>query len=410
MRMRSDFIRKPLFAAVGLVCLAGAQAQTKLLTLDLTPYGVMTQAELRVQYPLPNPPPGQEGYTTSGPPGGIAWSGVGALAIDGQDHIYVGLPIWTSGAAPENVLRGKADKLRVLVVTATDASAMPRTIDFPSRSLDRLDLRVAPDDTLLVLADDQLMRVGADGRAIAKIAIPNQQRGNEGWYVSASNSGRTLRLRVNDTFLMLVDSRTLSVRKRCQAATSLIDEGTLTDDFELYSRLMGHPSTWALLRQPFCGKSEPLAGFAAINFVPTVVDDTRFLAVAAGTIALRTLTGQTLWSGKAPKDRSLESGEGQPLVSREANRVAVRLFKTIQVRQPDSLSIEDQVKGTWDKTRTVQVDDAIAVWDLSNGQLVAQVPVPPGKDYEPNAQFALSPNGHLLTTLKLGTLTVWRLP
>jgi hypothetical protein len=408
--MRWDCGRRSLLTAMCLLCLDCARAQTQLVTLDLTPYGVMTHAELNVQHPIPNPPADEAGYTTSGPPGGIAWSGVGEVVIDSQERIYVGLPIWTSGAAPKNALRGQGDKLRVLVLTTATTSAVPHTLDFPTRSLDRLDLRIAPDDTLLVLADDQLMRVGADGRPIAKIDVPNKQQEFEAWYVSQSSTGRTLRLRLNDKFLMLVDSQTLSVLKRCEASTALTDEGTMTDDFELDSRSEGDPSRRDLARQSFCGKSEPLARFTDSNFVPTLVDETHFLAVAAGTIALRTLTGQTLWSAKAPPDRSLESGEGLPLVSREGNRVAVRLFKTIQVHQPDSMNREDELTGTWNKTKSVQVDAAIAVWDLSGGQLVAQVPLPPGKDYEPNAHFALSPNGHLLAVLKQGTLTVWRLP
>jgi hypothetical protein len=408
--MRWDFGRRSLFAAIGMLCLDCAGAQTKLLTLDLTPFGVMTQAELRVQYPIPNPPPAQAGYTTSGPLGGIAWSGVGEVAIDSQERIYVGLPLWTSGAAPKNALRGTGDKLRVLVLATADISAAPHTLDFPTQSLDRLDLRVAPDDTLLVLADDQLMRVDGTGRPIAKIAIPNKQQAFEAWYVSESNTGRTLRLSLNDKFLMLVDSRTLAVLKQCQPTTSLTDEGTMTDDFELDSRLEGKTLKRDLTRQPFCGKNETVAGFTDIGFVPTIVDETRFLAVADSTIALRTLTGQTLWSAKAPQDRRLETGEGQPLVSRQGNRVAVRLFKTVQVHLPASLNPEDQINGTWDKTRTEQVEDAIAVWDLAGGNLVAQVPVPPGADYEPNAQFTLSPNGRLLTVLKQGTLSVWRLP
>jgi hypothetical protein len=300
--------------------------------------------------------------------------------------------------------------LRVLVLTTADSSAVPHSVDFPTRSLDRLDLRIAPDDTLLVLADDQLMRVGADGRPIAKIDVANKQQADEAWYVSQSSTGRTLRLSLNDKFLMLVDSRTLAVHKQCQAPTALTDEGTMTDDFELDSRSVGNSSRRDLARQPFCGKSESLAQFTDINFVPTIVDEAHFLAVEAGTIALRTLTGRTLWSAKAPPDRRLENAEGLPLVSREGNRVAVRLFKSIQVHQPDSMNLEDQAKGTWNKSKTVQVEDAIAVWDLSGGQLVAQVPLPPGKDYEPNAQFALSPDARLLAILKRGTLSVWRLP
>jgi hypothetical protein len=403
-------IRRALFTATGVLCLPCAWAQTKLVTLDLTPYGVMTQAELSVQHPIPNPPPGEAGYTTSGPPGGIAWSGVGKVAIDSQERIYVGLPLWTSGAAPKNALRGAGDKLRVLVLTTADTAKVQQTVDFPTRSLDRLDLRVAPDDVLMVLADDQLMRLGADGRPLAKIQVPNKQQEFQVWDVSESTTGRTLRLRLNDKFLMLVDSRTLSVLKQRQATKSLTDEGSMTDDYELETLYEGNSLKSDLVRQPFCGKKETLAGFTGINFVPTIMDETRFLAVEAGAIALRTLTGQTLWSAKAPQDRKLENGEGQPLVSRQGNRVAVRLFKTIQVRQPDSMNIEDQRNGTWDKLKTVQTEDAIGIWDLSGGQLVGQVPLPPGTESEPNAQFALSPNGHLLAVLKQGTLTVRRLP
>src|SRR5580658_658160 len=156
--MRCSFGRRSLFTAIAWVCLDGAWAQTKLVTLDLTPYGVMTQAERNVQYPIPNPPPGQAGYTTSGPLGGSAWSGVGEVVIDSQERIYVGLPIWASGAAPKNALRGAGDKLRVLFLTTADTSAAPHTVDFPTQSLDRLDLRMAPDNTLVVLANDQLMR------------------------------------------------------------------------------------------------------------------------------------------------------------------------------------------------------------------------------------------------------------
>jgi hypothetical protein len=408
--MRWDFGRRSLFAALALSCLDCAGAQTKLLTLDLTPYGVMTTAELSVQYPIPNPPPGQAGYTTSGPLGGIAWSGMGEVVIDGQERIYVGLPIWTSGAAPKNALRGAGDKLRVLVLTTADTSAAPHTVDFPTQSLYRLDLRVAVDDTLLVLADDQLMRVDAAGRPITKIDVPNKQQADQVWYVSQSDTGRTLRLRLNDKFLMLVDSQTLAVRKQCQATTSLTDEGSMTDDFELESRIEGNSLQRDMVRQPFCGKAETLAGFTNINFVPTIVDETHFLAVADRTIALRTFSGPTLWSANAPQDRRLETGEGQPLVSRQASRVAVRVFKTVQVHQPASLNPQDQINGTWDKTKTEQVEAAIAVWDLASGNPVAQVPVPPGADYEPNAQFALSPDGRVMTVLKRGTLSVWRLP
>ena len=69
------------------VALAIAQcsgwAQTKAATVELKPYGVMTQPELDKMHPLDDPRPQYKGYVTSGPPGGIAWRGVGALAVDG---------------------------------------------------------------------------------------------------------------------------------------------------------------------------------------------------------------------------------------------------------------------------------------------------------------------------------------
>jgi hypothetical protein len=87
-------------------------------------------------------------------------------------------------------------------------------------------------------------------------------------------------------------------------------------------------------------------------------------------------------------------------VSREKNRVAVKLLKAVEFHQPDTT-----------RTKTEHVENAIGVWDLGNGVLLAQVPLPaPDNEYEPDARFALSPNGRLLAVLKLGKLTLWRLP
>src|ERR1035441_3972825 len=66
--------------------------------------------------------------------------------------VYVGLPVWTTGYAPKNSVRGTSDKLRVLVVNAEADGRVERTMDFPTQSLNRLDLRLAADGKLLVLA------------------------------------------------------------------------------------------------------------------------------------------------------------------------------------------------------------------------------------------------------------------
>jgi hypothetical protein len=66
-------------------------------------------------------------------------------------------------------------------------------MDFPTKSLDRLDLRLAADGTLLVVADDKLMRVGGDGRPTAEMALPNAQKEFEPWYLQSSTTGHTVR-------------------------------------------------------------------------------------------------------------------------------------------------------------------------------------------------------------------------
>src|ERR1039458_6931313 len=154
-------------------------AQTKVMTVPLQPYGWMSEEELSIQHPDPD----REGWLISGPPGGIAWRGVGEVAVDGHGRVYVGLPIWASGAAPKRAARGGGDKLRVLVLNAGVKGAVERKMDFPTQSLDRLDLRLAADGALLLVANDKLMRLGADGRPTAELELPNNQKEYEPWYL-----------------------------------------------------------------------------------------------------------------------------------------------------------------------------------------------------------------------------------
>src|SRR5260370_41700513 len=98
----------------------------------------MTQAEVNVQHPIPDPPPERKGYTTSGPPGGIAWSGVGNLAVERGGQVYVGLPIWASGYAPKNAARGTGHNVRLFGVNGTSAGQDDDTIAFPEEARGRV--------------------------------------------------------------------------------------------------------------------------------------------------------------------------------------------------------------------------------------------------------------------------------
>jgi len=189
-------------------------AQTKVAVVTLKPYGAMSKAELDENHPIADKP----GWMTSGPPGGIAWHGIGEVAIDGEGRVYVGLPIWTTGYAPKvdartSAARGIGDKLRVLVFNGQGKGELESKMDFLSKSLDRLDLRLAGDGALLVLADDKLMRVGADGKPTAQLDVPNVQKEFEVWYLRSSVSGRIVRLRLNDKSAEFVDAQTLAVIK-----------------------------------------------------------------------------------------------------------------------------------------------------------------------------------------------------
>jgi hypothetical protein len=205
-----------------------AGAQTKIANIDLPPHGQMTKAELNAQYPLPDPPPDEKGFLTSGPVGGIAWWGVGTAAVDAQGNVYVGLPLWGDQYVPKNALRGEGNKLRVLVIDPK--GEITKTMDFPTTSLDRLDLRVAPDNTLLVFAGDKWMRVGPDGKPTATLPVPNEEKPYEVWDVFASATGRTLRLIENQNHALFVSANTLAVLKDCRTDNHYYDEGTLTDD------------------------------------------------------------------------------------------------------------------------------------------------------------------------------------
>jgi hypothetical protein len=372
----------------------------------------MTQVELNVQHPIPDPPPKYKGYTTSGPPGGIAWSGVGTLAVDRAGKIYVGLPIWASGYAPKNAARGTGDKFRVLVVNPAKGGKIEHIMDFPTRSLDRIALQLAADGTMLVLADDKLMRVGTDGRPTSQLNVPNEQKEFELWGVEASTTGRTLRIWLNDKHTMVVDTKTLAVIKECRTVSEDNDTGTLTDNIELSSQSVAKfpDPARGLERQAFCEKRARLEKFGDIDFVPAVLDDEQFLGIEEGTIALRRLTGETVWTSKAPEALILDTYEDRDELSRDGNRVALRLMRKAQYHHPDTMNPDDIRNGTWNRTTTETVEDSVGVWEVASGKLVGAIPLlghTGTRFFEPNAQIALSPDGKLLGVLEDGILTVW---
>ena len=328
--------------------------------------------------------------------------------------VYVGLPVWATGYAPKNSVRGTSDKLRVLVVNAEADGRVERTMDFPTQSLNRLDLRLAADGKLLVLAGDKLIRIGDDGERSAQLDIPNEEKEFEIWDVESSTTGGTLRVRLNNTHTMMVDSKTLTVVKQCRDAKDTSDEGTMTDDMELSSQVKtGLPNiTYRMERQRFCEKREPLEKFDEIGFVPAVVNDEQFLAVSDRTIALRNLSGETIWTSSAPAGLMLDSSEGDQELSRSGSRAAVRLLRQVQRQEPDTMNPEDIRNGTWRRTSILKVEDSVAIWDVKTGRLVGQVSLKgkmESRFYEPNAQIALSPDGRLLAVLEEGVLTVWKI-
>jgi hypothetical protein len=398
---RSKWKQKTLTAAVMFSVTCG-WAQTKVVTLDLTPYGVMTDAELNVLHPIPDPPPKYKGYMIAGPPDGIAWGGVGALAIDSTGYVYVGLPIWASGNAPKNPVRGTGDKFRVLAVNAASGGKVERTMDFPSKSLDRLALHLADDGTLLVFANDALMSVGSNGRPTAQLAVPNEQKQFDLWDVDISTTGRTLRLRLNSQHTIVVNAKTLAVEKDCQENEEEDDTGTMTDDLELSSRSTGTSPNTAngLERETFCEKGSILSSFGKISFVPAIVSDNQFLAIEEGSMALRELSGETVWTSNPPAPLILDTYEGRYELSRDGSRVGIQLMRVAQYQPPETI-----------QTTPKTVEDSVGVWDVATGRLVAKVPLlghTTDRFFNPDSQIAISPDGKLLAVLEDGMLSVWR--
>ena len=414
--MRVRWWKHAILTELLLLGVSSGWAQSKLLTVSLKPYGWMSQHDLSVQYPDPE----RQGWLMSGPPDGVAWRGVGEVALDAQGHVYVGLPIWASGAAPKSAVRGTGDKLRVLVLNARGKGEVERTMDFPTQSLERLDLRLAGDGALLLVANDKLMRVGADGRPAAELALPDEEKKYEGWYLLSSTTGRTVRVRINDQTSMLVDAQTLAVLKHCQEPSYRDDTGVMTDDMELTTAEEGDQphATYELERQVYCGKRERLLSFGDTVFVPSLVDDTHFLAIARDKLALRKFTGETVWSRRAPAGRSFQVEMAQDRLSRDGRRVAVRLLRAVVYQEPVNWDpsrtpgkIFQEVQFRRPGTRTVEIEDSIAVWEVASGRLLAQVPVQNlegDRKFKLNSSFALSPDGRLLAVLQDGLLVLWK--
>jgi hypothetical protein len=73
---------------------------------------------------------------------------------------------------------------------------------------------------------------------------------------------------------------------------------------------------------------------------------------------------------------------------------------------------EDIRNGTWNRTRTMTVEDSVGIWDVASGCFVGEVPLlgrTENRYFEPSAQFALSPDGHLLAVLEDGVVTAWKI-
>jgi hypothetical protein len=339
---------------------------------------------------------------------------VGTLAIDANGRIYVGLPIWASGYAPKNAARGTGDKLRVVVINSNAAFKVDRTLDFPTKSLFRLEMLLAEDGTLLVFAGDKLMRIGADGKVAASLDVPDEQKEYEIWSVDSSTTGRTLRIRLNNLHTIVADAKTLSVLKQCNESNDANDTGTMTDTLQLTTRnLAKFPDrSMGLMQDAFCENMVRLEKFGNIDFVPDAVDDQHLLVIKEGVIALRKLDGETVWTSKVPEGRLLSRYIGQDVLSRNGSRVALLLMRQAQYHQPDTMDPVDIRNGTWDQTKTMTVEDSVGIWDLADGHLVAEVPLLGHKQnrfFEPDAQFALSPDGKLLAVLEDGVVTAWKL-
>lgn len=409
--MRGEIFWAALFAAaIGLGTDCG-WTQTKVATVSLKPYGVMTQGELNAQHPILNPPPDRVGWTTSGPEDGIAWRGVGDVAIDAQDRVYVALPIWASGYAPKNAARGTGDKLRVLTLNADSKGGLESNFDFPTKSLNRVDLRLAADGTLMVVAGDRLMRIGKDGKATGHLELPDAEKEYEPWFLTSSTSGKTVRVRVNYKLALFVDTESLRVIRRCDEETDLNDFGSMTDDLELSTASekaqLGY--THLLQKETFCEKPERMGG-GNLEFSPAIVDDSRYLELNGHSIRLKKMSGEPVWETAVPANNSLDGNSVK--LSRDGSRVAAVLTREVIHHEPDSMNPIDQRNGTWNRQRKMEVEDMLAVWDVATGRLLGEVPLlghTEARYFEPNAQYALSPDGRLLGVLEDGELTLWKM-
>jgi hypothetical protein len=327
--------------------------------------------------------------------------------------VYVGLPIWATGYAPKNAARGTGDKLRVVVINAKADFKVDRSMDFATKSLARLAMHLAEDGSLVIFAGDKLMRVATDGKVTAQLDVPNEEKEYEPWDVDISTTGRRLRIRLNKQHTLVVDAKTMEVLKNCQEANDDNDTGTMTDDLEMSSEHTAKfpDRSMGLEQEAFCEKMVRLEKFGDIDFAPAVVDDERFLAISDETIALRTVSGETVWTSKAANGLLLEMYEGYEL-SRDGSRVAVRRLRKAQYHEPDTMNPTDIQNGTWNRTRAMTVEDSVGIWDVASGRFVGEVPLlgrTQNRYFEPSAQFALSPDGHLLAVLEDGVLAAWKI-
>ena len=152
--------------------------------------------------------------------------------------------------------------------------------------------------------------------------------------------------------------------------------------------------------------------------MPSLVDDTHFLAIARDKLALRKFTGETVWSRRAPAGRSFQVEMAQDRLSRDGRRVAVRLLRAVVYQEPVNWDpsrtpgkIFQEVQFRRPGTRTVEIEDSIAVWEVASGRLLAQVPVQNlegDRKFKLNSSFALSPDGRLLAVLQDGFLVLWK--
>ena len=145
-----------------------------------------------------------------------------------------------------------------------------------------------------------------------------------------------MRVRLNDTRAFLVDAQTLKLLKDCHETNDQNDFGTMTDDMQLNSRdeTPFPNTTYGLETEVFCHKGQRLSQFGDIDFDPLVVDDSRFLAIAARTLALRKLTGETVWTRFAPPGRVLKEAAEEQQLSRDRTRVAVRVQREVVYYYP----------------------------------------------------------------------------